>query len=121
VAGLIQAELAKCAGLSVRGLNDLERGASRTPRRDTVVLLGDALGLAGDARAAFVAAARHAGTPSSVPPLTRNVATARQERPSQEAEAGSRRGAAPQNGVHVPVIFPPSGTLTFLFADSLGL
>src|SRR5215813_12340616 len=62
--GLTQAELAERAGLSVRGLNDLERGARRTPRRDTVVLLGGALGLAGEERAAFVAAARRAGTAS---------------------------------------------------------
>src|SRR5262245_47968485 len=62
-AGLTQAELAERAGISVRGLNDLERGARRTPRRETLVLLGDALDLAGDGRAAFVAAARRTDFP----------------------------------------------------------
>src|SRR5262245_31248242 len=66
-AGLTQAELAELAGLSVRGLNDLERGARLTPRRDTVALLGDALGLTKEGRAAFVAAARRA----SIPPAQR--------------------------------------------------
>src|SRR5262249_60441909 len=63
-AGLTQAELAERAGISVRGLNDLERGARLTPRRETVARLGGALGLAGDERAAFVAAARSTNTPS---------------------------------------------------------
>jgi transcriptional regulator with XRE-family HTH domain len=60
-AGLTQAELAERAGLSVRGINDLERGARRTPRRDTVALLSDALDLVGDERAALEAAARRPG------------------------------------------------------------
>ena len=38
-AGLTQEELADRAGLSVRGLSDLERGARRAPRRETVQLL----------------------------------------------------------------------------------
>jgi transcriptional regulator with XRE-family HTH domain len=46
-AGLTQAELAERAGLSVRGINDLERGARQTPRRDTVALLAQALDLTG--------------------------------------------------------------------------
>jgi predicted ATPase/transcriptional regulator with XRE-family HTH domain len=66
-AGLTQAELAERAGLSVRGINDLERSIRLTPRRDTVALLGDALGLAGAARAAFVATARRVGT-ARLPP-----------------------------------------------------
>jgi transcriptional regulator with XRE-family HTH domain len=38
-AGLTQEELAAQAGLSVRGLSDLERGARLAPRRETVQLL----------------------------------------------------------------------------------
>ncbi len=44
-AGLTQAELAERAGLSRRGINDLERGVRRHPRQDTVALLAQALGL----------------------------------------------------------------------------
>lgn len=44
-AGLTQEELAEQAGLSARGISDLERGARRTPRRDTIALLAEALQL----------------------------------------------------------------------------
>jgi predicted ATPase/class 3 adenylate cyclase len=57
-AGLTQAELAERAGISWRGLNDLERGVRRRPRRDTVVLLATALGLSESERVSFEAAAR---------------------------------------------------------------
>jgi predicted ATPase/transcriptional regulator with XRE-family HTH domain len=57
-AGLTQGELAERAGLSVRGINDLERGVRLHPRKDTVALLADALALTGEDRAAFAAAAR---------------------------------------------------------------
>ncbi|HEX8727354.1 MAG TPA: helix-turn-helix transcriptional regulator, partial [Ktedonobacterales bacterium] len=40
--GLTQAALAERAGLSPRGVNDLERGARTHPRRDTIALLADA-------------------------------------------------------------------------------
>ena len=57
-AGLTQEELAEAAGLSPRSVSDLERGIHRTARKDTAVLLADALGLAEPPRALFVAAAR---------------------------------------------------------------
>jgi predicted ATPase/class 3 adenylate cyclase len=57
-AGLTQAELAERAGLSWRGINDLERGVRRRPRRDTVALLATALGLSEAERISFEAAAR---------------------------------------------------------------
>jgi predicted ATPase/transcriptional regulator with XRE-family HTH domain len=57
-AGLTQAELAERAGLSWRGVNDLERGARRTPHRDTLARLVAALSLTGEERAALEAAAR---------------------------------------------------------------
>jgi predicted ATPase/transcriptional regulator with XRE-family HTH domain len=47
-AGLTQEELAQRAGLSLRGVGDLERGTRRTPRKDTVKLLANALGLSPD-------------------------------------------------------------------------
>ena len=55
-AGLTQAELAERAGLSERGVSDLERGLKHRPHKDTVRLLATALGLAGTTRAAFEAA-----------------------------------------------------------------
>ena len=57
-ARLTQEELAEAAGLSPRSVSDLERGINRTARKDTAVLLADALSLAGQVRVLFVAAAR---------------------------------------------------------------
>ncbi len=56
--GLTQEELAELAGLSTRGVSDLERGARRAPHRNTVNRLADALRLDPLGRTAFVAAAR---------------------------------------------------------------
>ena len=60
-ARLTQEELAEAAGLSPRSVSDLERGINRTARKDTALLLADALRLAGSARELFVAAARGRG------------------------------------------------------------
>jgi transcriptional regulator with XRE-family HTH domain len=57
-AKLTQEELAEAATLSPRSVSDLERGISRTARKDTAMLLAGALGLAEPVRALFVAAAR---------------------------------------------------------------
>jgi predicted ATPase/DNA-binding XRE family transcriptional regulator len=57
-AALSQEMLAERAGLSVRGISDLERGARAVPRLETVRLLADALQLDPAARAALIAAAR---------------------------------------------------------------
>lgn len=78
-AGLTQEELAERAGLSRRGISDLERGARTRPYRETLKLLADALGLESQQRRAFLAAARDgasphrgaepfSGTPLPVPP-----------------------------------------------------
>jgi transcriptional regulator with XRE-family HTH domain len=48
--GLTQEELAELAGLSARGISDLERGVVRAPHRETLDLLADALELAPDER-----------------------------------------------------------------------
>jgi transcriptional regulator with XRE-family HTH domain len=55
---LTQEELAEAAGLSPRAISDLERGVNRTARRDTALLLAEALGMTESAGAVFVAAAR---------------------------------------------------------------
>ncbi|CAM3752016.1 helix-turn-helix domain-containing protein [Kibdelosporangium persicum] len=47
-AGLTQEELADRAGLGVRTICDLERGKTARPQRNSVTLLGKALGLDGD-------------------------------------------------------------------------
>ena len=57
-ARLTQEELAGEASLSPRSVSDLERGVNRTARKDTALLLADALHLAGEVRVLFVAAAR---------------------------------------------------------------
>jgi tetratricopeptide (TPR) repeat protein len=57
-AGLTQEELAQAAGLGLRTVSDLERGAHRTAHQDTARLLADALGLAEPVHGLFVAAAR---------------------------------------------------------------
>jgi tetratricopeptide (TPR) repeat protein/transcriptional regulator with XRE-family HTH domain len=56
-AGLSQQELAERSGLSVRALSNLERGCARSPHPDSVRRLADALGLYGEARGEFFAAA----------------------------------------------------------------
>src|SRR5262249_13505365 len=65
--GLSQEELARQSGMSVRAIGDLERGQVEHPRRSSVALLADALGLDDADRQAFqsVAAERAgaAGTP----------------------------------------------------------
>jgi predicted ATPase/DNA-binding CsgD family transcriptional regulator/DNA-binding XRE family transcriptional regulator len=57
-AALSQEELAVRAGLSVRGLGDLERGVHQAPRLETVRLIADALSLNERERADLLAAAR---------------------------------------------------------------
>ncbi len=62
-AALSQEELAERAGLSPRGISDLERGVRRAPHLSTVRLLADALALGPGDREALLAAAR----PGTVP------------------------------------------------------
>jgi transcriptional regulator with XRE-family HTH domain/tetratricopeptide (TPR) repeat protein len=50
---LTQKELASKAGLSERGISDLERGVNRKPQQETLRVLAEALGLAPDRRALF--------------------------------------------------------------------
>ncbi|MBA2452730.1 MAG: tetratricopeptide repeat protein [Chloroflexia bacterium] len=63
-AGLSQEALSERAGLSVRGISDLERGQRRTPRMETVLMLAEALRLDESARAELIRASR----PGLIPP-----------------------------------------------------
>src|SRR5947209_227254 len=56
--GMTQETLAERAGLSVRGISDLERGISSEPRLETLRLLVEALDLSEEDRAVFVHSAR---------------------------------------------------------------
>lgn len=64
-ANLTQEGLAERSGLSPRSIQNLERGRVSRPRRESVRLLADALGLSGPARAAFEYASR-LGTPTPI-------------------------------------------------------
>src|SRR5215204_2465720 len=75
-ASLSQEDLAERAGLSLRGVSDLERGLRRAPHLTTVRMLADALELGPDDRQALLAAARPGRLPAmqdaasaSYPPL----------------------------------------------------
>jgi predicted ATPase/DNA-binding XRE family transcriptional regulator len=79
-AGVTQEELAERAGMSTRGVSDLERGVRTHPHRETVLLLAKALGLSDAERLMFVrsapraigrTAARHERAVAQLPvPLT---------------------------------------------------
>jgi ABC-type transport system substrate-binding protein/class 3 adenylate cyclase len=97
-ANLTQEELAERAHLSVDAISTLERGVQRSPRKETVALLADALRLAPDDRAAF-AAARHSPATMAATPH------------ADHARNGQPAGAAPEL---------PHGIVTFLFADIEG-
>jgi predicted ATPase/transcriptional regulator with XRE-family HTH domain len=57
-AGLTQQELAERSGISARAISDLEREINLRPRRDTAAMLAAGLGLTGEPRERFLAAAR---------------------------------------------------------------
>src|SRR5687767_8536909 len=67
-AALSQEALAERAGLSRRGISDLERGLRQEPRLETVRLLADGLALGEADRAALLAAARPGLLGNGLPP-----------------------------------------------------
>src|SRR5215831_3398722 len=94
-AGLTQEALAERAGMSVHGVQKLERGATR-PYRDTCNRLIDALGLTGEARRQFETAAapgpRHRA--SATPVRTEVILChASEDRPTVERLAAHLRDA----------------------------
>lgn len=57
--GATQRQLADLSTVSIRAIRDLESGRAHRPRRDTVRLIADGLGLRGRERADFEAAGYH--------------------------------------------------------------
>lgn len=90
-ADLTQEALAERAGVSVRRIRDLERGAAQRPRVDTVTLLADALGLPLDAHATFIGAARR-------PPRPCDVGVVVDDAPAASAVTTVLTTAAPPGG-----------------------
>src|SRR5215208_3076024 len=128
-AALSQEELAERAGLSVRGLSDLERGVHRAPRLETVRMLADALGLNLADRSTLLAAARpevmtaNHTVPEHVPPAilprppTRLI--------GREAEVAALSRLLVQDDVRQVTLTGPGGTgktrlAQSVAADSLG-
>jgi predicted ATPase/DNA-binding XRE family transcriptional regulator len=73
-AGLTQEDLAARAGLSAKGISDLERGARRRPHPHTVRSLADALELSEDERASLLAAVpKRSDVAHAGPPVTQAV------------------------------------------------
>jgi transcriptional regulator with XRE-family HTH domain len=60
--GITQKQLADVSRVSVRTIRDIELGSCQQPRRETVRLMADGLGLGGRERAEFEAAAGRAAT-----------------------------------------------------------
>jgi transcriptional regulator with XRE-family HTH domain len=109
-AGLTQEELASAARVSTRSVSDLERGVSRTARKDTAGLLADALGLVGAAKEAFEAVAigrapadgfGQAGS-TAIRALPRDIAsfTGREHELHELVSAGSAIGTGSMVGIH---------------------
>ena len=65
-AGLSQEDLAERAGLSARAISALERGVNRSPRRDTLDMLADALDLSFEERQVWESVRRSQALRSSV-------------------------------------------------------
>ena len=99
-AALSQEDLAERAGISLRGLSDLERGERRRPRMDTVHRLAEALGLEEGAKAAFVQSVVRTSTQPMAPA------------PAEQEPAPTVKPV-----LEVPL---PTGTLTFLLTDIEG-
>jgi predicted ATPase/transcriptional regulator with XRE-family HTH domain len=75
--GLTQEELAERAGLSDRAIRQIERRDEHIPRKETVILLADALDLTGTEREAFQHAARRVGEIEHVDRVTPHESRAR--------------------------------------------
>jgi predicted ATPase/class 3 adenylate cyclase/DNA-binding XRE family transcriptional regulator len=114
-AGLTQDELAEAARVSQRAVSDLERGINATARKDTAGLLAGALGLDGQVRELFVAAAR------GRVPAAEVLAVVQAGAGGPAARGMPRRdGAALAGPPGEPGQLVSAGTVTFVFTDIEG-
>jgi tetratricopeptide (TPR) repeat protein/transcriptional regulator with XRE-family HTH domain len=120
-ARLTQEELAAAAGVSLRAVSNLERGAATTPQQETVRVLADALHLTGAERSLFEAVARgrppaegQAAAAAAVRALPRDVSsfTGRQ----RELEQLTTSVAAAGGGVGIHAIGGMAGVGKTAFA-----
>ncbi len=108
-AGLTQEELSASAGLSARTISNLESGHTTRPYQSSVLLLADALELAGSDRTCFLRAARgivgKPGTQANGGPAASSAA--RHSAPATQAQSA----AGPQPpGALAPAQLPPDIT-----------
>jgi transcriptional regulator with XRE-family HTH domain len=95
LAGLSQEALAERAGISRRGIADLERGARRFPYPDTASRLAAALELGGAERVAFMAASRPRRTGST---RRYRLQTSHRHSSDDDASLPSSRSCSPARG-----------------------
>ena len=79
--GLTQEELAAQAGISARGVSDLERGVRRAPYKSTIALLAEALRLSGQEHVALVVAAGRTAHASCMPVLLDHTGSTQHDLP----------------------------------------
>jgi predicted ATPase/transcriptional regulator with XRE-family HTH domain len=108
-AGLTQDALAEQAGLSVRGIADLERGARRFPHAATIERLSDALGLTAAERTALELASRRPSPRTDVWPVANQigVSSSDQARLAEDALRVDREAVA-RPGAQSTLTLPPT-------------
>jgi predicted ATPase/transcriptional regulator with XRE-family HTH domain len=113
-ASLSQEELAARAGVSVRAISDLERGARHAPRPETVRTLAEALALGEPDRAALLTAARPAilrrGVTDRPRPALLSVPTPLTRLIGREAEVDALRATLRRDDVRFVTLTGAGGT-----------
>jgi predicted ATPase/transcriptional regulator with XRE-family HTH domain len=112
-AALTQEDLAERAGLSARGIQQLERGERTSPRAETVRMLADALALSSEERAELIAAARPELAAASPAPPQRPALTRPPTPPTplvgREREVASACALLRQSGARLLTLTGPGG------------